>query len=153
EWFEGGVFPHFAEHESPGLVWGLMGAATALAVVGIGAAWALYRNGPKGAEGIVRALGPIHKVVANKFYVDEAYDFLFVRPFRYLARALLGFVDRILIDGILVSGPGFIIGIFGRAARAWQNGDVQRYLVAMLVGLAAIFFFTTRAKTDFTSSV
>jgi NADH-quinone oxidoreductase subunit L len=150
EWLENGMFPRAPEVE-PGVVWGLMGVATALAAVGMLAAWALYRNGPQGAERIVRALGPVHRIVANKFYVDEAYDFLLVRPFRWLAHALFGFVDRILIDGILVNGPGLVVGLFGRVARAWQNGDVQRYLLAMLVGLAAIFFFASRPKTEFTS--
>jgi NADH-quinone oxidoreductase subunit L len=151
EWFGAGTFPHPAE-PAEGTVWMLMGLATALGVVGIAAAWALYRNGPAGAAGIARALGPVKTLVANKFYVDEAYDLLFVRPYRWLAHALFAFVDRILIDGILVSGPAFVVGIFGRAARAWQNGDVQRYLLAMLVGLAAIFWFTTRPSTDFTST-
>jgi NADH-quinone oxidoreductase subunit L len=148
-WFSAGTFPEVAEH-SGGTILGLMGGATALAIVGIGAAWALYRNGPEGAAGAVRALGPLKTVVENKFYVDELYDFVFVRPFRWIARRTFDFVDRILIDTILVGASGVVIGVFGRAARTFQNGDVQRYLVAMLLGMAAIFFFTTRGKDSFT---
>jgi NADH-quinone oxidoreductase subunit L len=147
EWFSAGTFPVEPEAES-GLTGTLMLVATGLAGVGIAAAWALYRNGPEGAAKLVRALGPVHKVVANKFYVDELYDLIIVRPLRWIAYAAYNFIDKIVIEG-LVATPGFVVGIVGRATRAWQNGDVQRYLLAMLVGLAAILYFSTRHTTDF----
>ena len=149
EWFGAGTFPAVAEHGG-GAILALMGGATGLAIVGIAGAWALYRNGPEGAAGVVRALGPLKTVVENKFYVDEVYDVVFVRTFRWIARRTFDFVDRILIDTILVGAWGVIVSVVGRALRAFQNGDVQRYMVAMLLGMAAIFYFTMRGGNSFT---
>jgi len=129
-----------------------MTVATVLALVGIGVAHRLYKDGPQGAEPVVRRLGPLPRIVENKFYVDELYNFLFVRPFRYAARKSFEILDRIFIDGILVGAWGFIVSVFGRAARAIQNGDVQRYLIVMLLGLAAIFYFGTCQRDSFVAT-
>jgi NADH-quinone oxidoreductase subunit L len=148
QWLGAGTFPEVAAH--PGAtVLGLMGLATGLAVVGIGAAFAIYRNGPEGAAGLVGALGPVKTLVENKFYIDELNDLVIVRPFRWVARRTFELVDRIVIDTLLIGAWGVLCSIAGRAARAWQNGDVQRYLVAMMLGLAAIVYFSTRMHDDF----
>src|SRR5262249_29845475 len=65
-----------AAEASNGLVGALMGGATALALVGIVAAWAVYRDGPERAARITEAIAPLKRLVQNKFYVDEIYDFL-----------------------------------------------------------------------------
>jgi NADH-quinone oxidoreductase subunit L len=149
QWFGAGTFPEHG-HAPDGLTWALMIVATIAGAVGIAAAYALYRNGPEGAAGIVRGLGPLHRVVRNKFYVDELYDTIIVRPFGWLARATWNLVDRFLIDLVLVNGAGFVVTTVGRVTRVWQNGDVQRYLLAMLIGLAAILWLATRGDASFT---
>jgi NADH-quinone oxidoreductase subunit L len=134
----------FPEAEHPtGLVLGLMGGATALAIVGIVAAWAIYKDGPERAARIGDALGPLVRLVQNKFYVDELYDLVIVRPFKWLARALFFAIDRIIIDKILVEGPAKVVAVVGRAVRAYQNGDLQRYLLLMVIGLGTVFYFAT----------
>jgi hypothetical protein len=100
----------------------------------------------------VRSLGGLRDVVYNKFYVDEIYDAAIVRPYRWIARATYNVIDRFLIDTVLVNGPAVVVGAFGRLTRAWQNGDVQRYLLAMLIGFAAIFYFATRSDATFTTT-
>jgi NADH-quinone oxidoreductase subunit L len=115
-----------------------MVVATTLAVLGIGFAWLLYRKGPEGAAGVAKALGPLRRAAENKFYVDEIYDFLIIRPFKYLCAVLYAFFDKVVIDLIFVNGSAFVVGTTGRIARAWQNGDVQRYLWAMVVGIGLI---------------
>ncbi len=137
--------PAQAEHVvSGGRSWILMGVATVSAVVGIGAAAALYyRRGPEGAARVAQALGPLRRAAEDKFYVDEIYDFLLLRPFRYLCGVLYNFFDKVVIDLILVNGSAFVVATTGRIARAWQNGDVQRYLWAMVIGLALMVGFAT----------
>jgi NADH-quinone oxidoreductase subunit L len=152
QWFGARTFPEHAE-AAAGLTWGLMGVATLLAVIGIAAAAALYRNGPEGAAGAVRAIGPLYQWARDKFYVDELYDTIIVRPFRFLARATWNVIDKFVIDLVLVNGVGFVVGTVGRLARAVQNGDVQRYLLLMVVGLASIFFFTQCGTLAFTAAV
>jgi hypothetical protein len=49
-------------------------------------------------------------------------------------------VDRFLIDKFLVSGAAFVVDVFGRLSRAFQPGDVQRYLAVFTIGIAALFW-------------
>jgi NADH-quinone oxidoreductase subunit L len=136
---------------SAGLEIGLMVFSLAVGVAGIAAAWAFYRTGPsETSRRAVAAIAPLHKVVANKFYVDEAYDLAIVRPFRFLSTVIFNFVDRFLIDLVLVEGAAFFTGVVGRVARWFQNGDVQRYFAVMVAGAAAIFLFSTCEDPDFT---
>jgi NADH-quinone oxidoreductase subunit L len=120
---------------------GLMAIATGLAVIGIYLAYSLYKDGPgEGVRRLAAAISPVRRVVANKFYVDEIYDFILVRPFRWLCTAAFNVIDRFLIDLVLVNGSAFVVEVAGRLTRWWQNGDVQRYLAVMLVAAAVIFW-------------
>jgi len=91
----------------------------------------------------------VHRVVYNKFYVDELYELILLKPFRWTANVLYEVVDRFLIDGIFVNGSAYIINSIGRFARFLQNGQVQRYMVAMVVGGALIFYWSSDPKVNF----
>src|SRR4030095_5902274 len=80
----------------------------------------------------------LYRVVANKFYVDEIYDFTIVRPLRGIAYVCWKVIDALLIDLVLVRGSALVVDLFGRVMRWTQNGDVQRYVVGVIVGTAAI---------------
>ena len=131
----------------------LMGAALAIGLIGIGAAAALYRNGP--SEKVARfTAGPgaeIYRLARNKFFVDEIYDKIIVRPFRAVATVVFEVIDRFVIDFLIVEGSAFVIDLLGRVMRWFQNGQVQRYLVALVIGGALLVFFATRpgGGTDF----
>ncbi|HEV7554185.1 MAG TPA: NADH-quinone oxidoreductase subunit L [Kofleriaceae bacterium] len=148
-WHEG--MP-IANHESDTLTWLLMGIALAVAASGIGIAWLLYGRGPSPA--VDRIIGPLHGDQAtttmgklyvaskHKLWIDELYDSVFVKPFRLVARGLFEIVDRFVIDTVAVNGSAFVVGLFGRMSRWFQNGQVQRYLAGLVVGAAAVFFVT-----------
>jgi NADH-quinone oxidoreductase subunit L len=138
-------------HFSEVALLGLMGIALAIGIVGIATAAALYRKGPSGAVDrfTMGAGAELYRVVKNKFYVDELYDMIIVRPFRALSQAIFEVIDRFLIDWIIVDGSAFVVDLFGRAARWFQNGQVQRYMVGVVVGGALILFFATRTQADF----
>ncbi|MBI4511906.1 MAG: NADH-quinone oxidoreductase subunit L [Deltaproteobacteria bacterium] len=138
------VIPMAKHDVSDGTVFGLMGVALVLGITGIGIAAALFRNGPSAkARELAASLAPVRKLVANKFYVDELYDFIVVRPFKWACMAAFRVVDRVVIDILVVGGSALVVDVSGRVVRWWQNGDVQRYLAAIVVGTAAIFYFTT----------
>jgi hypothetical protein len=86
----------------------------------------------------------LYKVVFNKYYVDEAYDFLVVRPVRWVSVILWKAFDAFVIDLILVNGVGFVISGFGKLSKYLQNGDLQRYIVAVIIGGAALIAVATR---------
>ena len=126
----------------------LMAFASAVGIFGIGLAWMLYGRGGKGAVPAVGKLtrGPLAGVYAaskNKLWVDEIYEVVFIKPFRILARGCYEIVDRFIIDTVVVNGSALVISMLSRINRWFQNGQVQRYIAAMVVGAAAIFFVTT----------
>jgi NADH-quinone oxidoreductase subunit L len=141
-----------AGHESDATTLLLMGLALAIGASGIAGAYLLYGRGPSKtvAELVAGRLGPLYEASKHKLWVDEAYDAIFVRPFKALARGLFEIVDRFVIDTVAVNGAAFVIGILGRISRWFQNGNVQRYLVGVVAGGALVFAMTDcRHKATF----
>jgi hypothetical protein len=85
----------------------------------------------------------LYKLVLNKYYIDEIYDLLIVRPIKWFAYVLWKAVDTFIIDLLLVNGVGFITTGFGKLVRYFQNGDVQRYVVGILAGSALVLWGAT----------
>jgi hypothetical protein len=127
----------------------LMVVALAIGGIGIGLAWMLYGRGPtKRVERMVEGpLAGAYTASRHKLWFDEVYEAILVKPFRIAARGLLEVVDRFVIDTVAVNGTAFVIGLFGRIARWAQNGQVQRYLVGIVIGAALVFFFP-RCRQD-----
>lgn len=143
EWLDPVVAGH-SKVLSHSMEWVLMGVATMISVAGIGLAYVLYYGGFSGAvKSAHQSLRPLHTLLFNKYFVDEIYDFLIVRPLKFVAWLLWYVVDAFLIDKVLVQGWAVIINLFSKASRYLQSGDVQRYLVAVLAGTAGILYLST----------
>ncbi len=159
----GELLPHGAEGFDPfPLITSLVVALGGLAV-----GWLVYGLRPL-REGqpdpLVRALGPVHTLLRNKYYFDELYQAVFIRPTLWLAKGVYEGFDRGLIDGILhsaarlgeligavshwihryiidggiVDGLGKLTGWLGRTTRqVLQTGQVQHYLLQVLMFLCA----------------
>lgn len=80
------------------------------------------------------------KLSYNKFYVDEIYDALIVRPLNNLSVFFHRIVDNMLIDG-LVNGIGRVTGESGRVIRHLQSGNVGFYVFMMVLGAIAILAY------------
>jgi NADH-quinone oxidoreductase subunit L len=85
-----------------------------------------------------RFLGPLGSLFANRFYFDQIYAGLVVRPLEILALLAAGF-DRHVVDG-LVGGVARLPVALGAATRRLQSGLVQRYALAGVLGGLAIVF-------------
>ena len=85
----------------------------------------------------------------DKFRVDELYDAVLVRPIKAFARGLYRFVDRIIVDKILVEGTGALVDVFSRLARTVQGGDGQRYMAVFAVGVALLVHFASQPTLPF----
>jgi NADH-quinone oxidoreductase subunit L len=130
---------------SSGFEWRMMVASTVIALAGIGLARLFFGGGAREpARRFVAALPRLVAVVRSKFFVDEIYQWLVVRPLRGLSRGLFVVVDRILIDELLVGGWTFLVDTIGRFLRLVQMGDVQRYLAIFAMGLAALVYVMAR---------
>jgi NADH-quinone oxidoreductase subunit L len=146
-WLDPSVADVESGHLSPVWIYLLMAIATVIGAAGIFVAWRLYRDGPSAwvARRTARGVGKdVYEASYRKLWVDELYDRIIVRPFRWLATALFELVDRFIIDTVLVNGSALAVSLFGRIARWVQNGQVQRYMVGIILGAALIFFLATR---------
>jgi NADH-quinone oxidoreductase subunit L len=85
------------------------------------------------------------KVIKNKFYVDEAYYKLIVKPYRSLGAFLNNIFDKKGIDGI-VNGVGRGVNYSSRQLRLLQSGQVGSYLLLMVIGLLILFIIQMFSK-------
>lgn len=83
---------------------------------------------------------PVSKIISAKFYIDELYDLLFSRPFKWLSSALFGFIDTFIID-FIVNGFGNIAVWSGRQFRRLQNGNISLYVFIMVVSFMLIILY------------
>ncbi|MEJ0032529.1 MAG: NADH-quinone oxidoreductase subunit L [Bacteroidota bacterium] len=81
------------------------------------------------------------RVVANKFYIDELYDAIVVKPLYALSKFIYKFIEQLGIDGIVNGlGKGVVYG--SRGLRFFQDGSIGYYLFVMVVGIILILGYT-----------
>ena len=85
------------------------------------------------------------KVLENKWYVDELYDAIIVRPLKSLSVFLNNVIERSGIDGF-VNGVGKGINYGSRQIRLLQSGQVGAYILMMVVGILVLFIIQLFAK-------
>lgn len=88
----------------------------------------------------IGAIKPFHKILTNKYYVDELYFFIVVTPLRKIAEFSSAIIDKLVVDGA-VNGLGNQVKRIGTGLRALQTGDIQTYAFMMLLGLITLFVF------------
>jgi NADH-quinone oxidoreductase subunit L len=117
---------------------GLQGLPVYLALLGVLAAWFLYIKRPDLPGKIASSLSPIYKLLVNKFYFDEIYQFVFARGSRGLGSVLWKGGDVVLIDGAMVNGSARLVGWLSGVVRRLQSGYLYHYAFAMIIGLSAL---------------
>ena len=110
---------------------GTLAAAIGIAVAAIG-----HLGRRSDSPQMERYLGPLGTLFANKFYFDQIYAALIVKPLEVLAM-VTAFFDRAIVDGT-VDAIGQVPLAWGSAIRRMQSGLVQRYALAGVVGVLAI---------------
>jgi NADH-quinone oxidoreductase subunit L len=107
-------------------------------LIGFATAWYMYMV-DKTAPARLAASNPgLYKFLLNKWYFDELYDFLFVRPAKYIGTALWKGFDDWLVDQTIVEGLGARVkDVTGRVVKL-QSGYLYHYAFVMLIGIAAI---------------
>ncbi|MBN1136805.1 MAG: NADH-quinone oxidoreductase subunit L [Anaerolineae bacterium] len=151
-------------------------AGISLLVAGLGwlFGWLLYGRKPlaEAVDPLEKPLGPVHTLLKNRYYIDQLYQKVIIRPVIGLASAAYAFDDRIVIDPIVdgvgrfgrwlsewlkkavdnpivdgaVNGVGRVTGAFGGFMRETQTGQIQNYLlVAVVTVLLLLVLFFVRA--------
>jgi NADH-quinone oxidoreductase subunit L len=124
-----------AHHGPASLV--IMIAATAMGLIGIAAAYYVYVLNPDLPARLARLWGSLYRGSLNKWYFDEVYDRLFVRPTFVAASELWKRIDVQLIDGA-VNGIARGIAWGGWLLRLVQSGQAQHYALAMAAGIVIL---------------
>lgn len=98
--------------------------------------WIAFRQNRTGR--VASTEGGISKVLAHKWYVDELYDRVVVRPVKWFSSRVLSFVEQDVIDWA-VNGVGKVVQAGSRQLRLMQSGQVGSYVLLMVIG-AVVFF-------------
>jgi NADH-quinone oxidoreductase subunit L len=129
---------------APGWVpWMVMGLGTLAGLLGLGLAfvWYYQRNGePAGA--LLQRTRALHKLLMNKWYVDEAYGATVVAFNKWLAVFAANF-DRFVVDGSLARVSAFAAKSAGYVVTRSQTGAVYAYAAMFVVGLAGLGWWFT----------
>ncbi|WP_426267752.1 NADH-quinone oxidoreductase subunit L [Sphingomonas sp. LHG3443-2] len=104
-------------------------------LIGLALAWNNYIRRPDTPAKWVAATGPIHAFLMNKWYFDEIYNFLFVRPSLALGRFFWKRGDVQTIDRFGPHGAAYAVGVGNRMTAVLQSGYLNSYALVMLLGL------------------
>jgi NADH-quinone oxidoreductase subunit L len=110
----------------------LMGLTTVVAIVAILIAWTRYKNYREDQP------TPFGKVLENKWYVDELYDKIIVRPINKLSIIANKYFERSGIDAV-VNGVGKLVNYGSRQMRWLQSGQVGNYVLLMVISMLLFF--------------
>ncbi len=162
-WFGRFVSSPYAHHAEPS--WFVIFISSFMALFGIYMAYLVYYRRVISLKSIKRVFSLIYNLLANKYYFDEIYNFLFVIPVIGLSKGL-AIIDLYLIDGIvngtskltvlssklsgifdlfvidgIVNGVSGAFKITGREFRKIQAGYIQSYAILMMISILMIIVF------------
>ncbi len=160
--FSSFVYHGEVHHAEPSIL--LMAISLTVGLSGIGLAYLMYYKRSISPERVGRALGPLYRLSFNKYYFDEVYDAIIVRPVLALARFMWSFDARVvdgavngtawttitwstikewfdshIVDGA-VNGAGWLVQQWSQVLRFMQTGRVQFYalFIAVLIILLGL---------------
>ncbi len=126
-----------SEHVTLNLELTLLAVSGAVAVLGILLAYGRYVRQTRWTLAVQDALRPLLPVLEHKYWVDELYLAVVVRPLRGLAQWCYRWGDQWLIDG-MVNGLGRVAATVGAAATRLQTGLISWYALSFFVGVVAL---------------
>jgi NADH-quinone oxidoreductase subunit L len=125
-------------HDSAALELGLMAASVAIGLLGMFAGWKIFTEKPEIAENTAKRFSGLHKLLWNKYFVDEAYDAMVVNPIKQTSDKFLWKIfDVKIIDNTLNYSAKFVEAT-SNIFRRIQTGVVQSYAVVFVAGILFI---------------
>ncbi|MBW2459400.1 MAG: NADH-quinone oxidoreductase subunit L, partial [Deltaproteobacteria bacterium] len=129
-------------------VWPLLGVGVTAFLVGAGASYLVYvKKGGQPAASFVSAWPRLHRIVYDKWRVDELYQVTIIGMLDALGETAAQ-VDRLVIDGILAKATALVTNLCGTLLRALQTGRVQVYAAAMVIGTVLLGWFILSPHAD-----
>ena len=139
------VSPEHVGDLSPGA---LMGFSILAAAIGIGVALWWYLKSTDIPEQLAERYADLYRILTHKYYVDEFYNWLIVRPLRIVSEKFLWrVVDAGAIDNVMVNGAGEGTASVGNVLRRIQSGNIPSYATWVLLGavLWLLYIFAAHA--------
>lgn len=135
------VLGHALAHPSHMTEYILMIISVSAGAFGIFLAWKMYMKKPEMPKNIMERFPTLYRLSLNKYYIDEIYDFLIVKPALLLSRnVILNFFDIGIIEKV-VNGVPKLIGQLSGSMRKMQDGLVSHYLAYMCGGAVFIIIW------------
>jgi NADH-quinone oxidoreductase subunit L len=135
--FLGPVFGREVHHHHDG---GLETIALLACIGGITTAALLYLTGKKRMELVKEAFAPLYDLLFHKYYIDEIYDLLIVKPTKAIGAFLEEKAEKQGID-FAVDQIGIQVKEVSRGISVWQSGRVRTYALNMVAGMVIILLF------------
>lgn len=120
-------------HVSHSTEWTLTGVSSLLIIIMVAVAWTRYSKKPDVEE--AKGFG---KLLQDKWYVDEIYQSIIVKPLNALGAFFNNIFEKNVVDGI-VNGVGRLVNYGGRQLRWLQSGQTGAYILMMVVGVLIVF--------------
>jgi NADH-quinone oxidoreductase subunit L len=124
--------------------------AVTAALAGWGFAYWLYLTRPEKADRLAKSMAPAYRTLLNKYYVDELYDAVIIKPLVWLSTNFLWKVVDVAGIDATVNGIAGGTTAVGDGVRHTQSGNTRSYAVWVVVGaiviLAVIFFWPSQMK-------
>jgi NADH-quinone oxidoreductase subunit L len=129
------------QEESRREEWILAGTSVLVAALGLYFAWLFYYKRPELPDRITAKIHGLYLIVLHKYYVDEGYGALFVKPLLALSTVVFWKgIDQEVIDG-MVNGAGTASKNIGNELRRMQSGNIRSYAAWVAVGGAAVIVY------------
>jgi NADH-quinone oxidoreductase subunit L len=112
-----------------------------ISIVGIGLAWWVYRRKPGTATRLRERFAPVHSFLVNKWYFDELYEAMFVRPVSTIGGFSRRVIETEFVQGTIVGGATGVVRVGSTFARAIQTGYLRAYALMLLLGVAGLTLY------------
>ena len=119
----------------------LMLTTPVLVILAIPLSYYLYIKNTQILDGIKKSNEPLYNFLLNKWYFDELYDFLLVKPFKLIGFTLWKKGDQNIIDRYGPDGFSKVINFFSNKAVKFQSGFIYDYAFVMLLGLSFLLTY------------
>jgi NADH-quinone oxidoreductase subunit L len=130
-----------AAHDESALELTLMVVSSTIAVIGIGLAFFLWVKNRQIPDQMATSMAPVHRLLLNKYYVDDLYDTAVVQPIKTVSTVgLWKGMDVRVVDGA-VNGAGYVVGALAAGLRLAQTGSVKSYAAGTFLGAVAILAY------------
>jgi NADH-quinone oxidoreductase subunit L len=153
DWLEKFLEPAFADSSfagqgpSTGSEWAGLAVGAALSLAGIAIAWSVYVRRRGYTLQLRDRYRAVHDFLAHKWYFDELYDVVFVRPVVGFGRFGRTVVESRFVQGVVIGGAVAVVGGAASFARSIQSGYVRAYALLLLMGLGGLgLYFLLQAS-------